>query len=79
MAVTLYTVTNFYAHCKDWIIMKTLAELIALNLKPEYLFQHCLDTATDYCDEVGDTHLFMFNDGSKLRTVRNGALTEVVK
>ena len=59
--------------------METLAELIALNLKPEYLFQHCLDTASDYCDEVGDTHLFMFNDGSKLRTVRSGKLTEVVE
>lgn len=59
--------------------MKTLAELIALNLKPEFLFQHCLNTATDCCDEVGDTYLFMFNDGSKLRIVRNGTLTEVVK
>lgn len=59
--------------------MKTLAELIALNLKPEYLFKHCLETATDYCDEVGNTHLFMFNDGSKLRIVRNGTLTEVVE
>lgn len=56
--------------------MKTEAEIVQTEIPPSELFQYCLDEASDYCDEVGDTYLFMFWDGSMIRTNRDGTQTE---